>query len=41
LLLIGFTTFIELSFAGGVLTIWCIVRWMKDTRREIDELPLD
>jgi hypothetical protein len=41
LLLIGFTTFIELSFVGGVLTIWCIVRWMKDTRREIDELPLD
>jgi len=41
LLLIGFTTFIELSVAGGVLTIWCSVRWMKDTHREIDELPLD
>jgi hypothetical protein len=41
LLLIGFTTFIELTFAGAVLTIWCIVRWLKDTRRETDELPLD
>jgi hypothetical protein len=41
LTLIGFTTFIELTFAGGVLTIGCIVRWTKDTRREIDELPLD
>jgi hypothetical protein len=39
--LIGFTTFIELTFAGAVLTIWCVVRWIKDTRSEIDELPLD
>ncbi len=41
LLLIGFTTFIELTVAGAVLTIWCIVRWIKDTRRETNELPLD
>ncbi len=41
LLLIGFTTFIELTFIGAVLTVGCIVRWLKDTRSEIDELPLD
>ena len=41
LLLVGFTTFIEFSVAGGLLTLGCIVRWLKDTRHEIDELPLD
>jgi hypothetical protein len=41
LLLVGLTTFVELSVAGGVLTLVCAVRWIKDTRREIDELPLD
>jgi hypothetical protein len=41
LFLVGFTTFIEFTVAGGVLTLWCIVRWIKDTRHEIDELPLD
>lgn len=41
LALIGSTTFIELVPIGGVLAIVCIVIWIKDTRREIDELPLD
>lgn len=41
LLLIGFTTFIELTVIGALLTIGCIVRWIKDTRAEVDELPLD
>jgi hypothetical protein len=41
LFLVGFTTFIEFTVAGGVLTLWCIARWIKDTRHEIDELPLD
>jgi hypothetical protein len=41
LLLVGVTTFIELTVAGAVLTVACVVRWIKDTRREIDELPLD
>jgi hypothetical protein len=41
LVLVGITTFIELTIAGGLLTIGCAVRWIKDTRREIDELPLD
>lgn len=41
LTLVGVTTFIELTIAGGILTIACVARWIKDTRREIDELPLD
>jgi hypothetical protein len=41
LTLVGITTFIELTVVGGLLTIACVVSWIKDTRREIDELPLD
>jgi hypothetical protein len=41
LLLVGLTTFVELTIIGAVLTLVCVVRWIKDTRREIDELPLD
>jgi hypothetical protein len=39
--LVGITTFIALTILGGVLTVACVVRWIKDTRHEIDELPLD
>jgi hypothetical protein len=41
LAIIGITTFIELTVIGVLLTLYCIVRWIGDTRREIDELPLD
>jgi hypothetical protein len=41
LTLVGVTTFIELTVAGGLLTLGCVGRWIKDTRSEIDELPLD
>jgi hypothetical protein len=41
LLLIGLTTFVELTVIGALLTIGCAVRWLKDTRAEVDELPLD
>ena len=41
LLLVGFTTFIELTVVGAILTIVCVARWIKETRHEIDELPLD
>jgi hypothetical protein len=41
LTLVGITTFIELTVAGAILTVGCVVRWIKDTRRDIDELPLD
>jgi hypothetical protein len=39
--IVGITTFIELTVAGGLLTIGCVWRWIKDTRADIDELPLD
>jgi hypothetical protein len=41
LTLVGITTFIELTVLGAILTVGCVVRWIKDTRRDIDELPLD
>jgi hypothetical protein len=41
LTLVGVTTFIELTVIGAILTIVCVWRWIKDTRHEIDELPLD
>jgi hypothetical protein len=39
--IVGVTTFIELTVAGGLLTIGCVWRWINDTRADIDELPLD
>jgi hypothetical protein len=41
LALIGFTTFIELTFAGGLLTIGCVIAWIRRARAEVDELPLE
>ncbi len=41
LTLVGITTFIELTVIGGLLTIYAVVRWIKETRGEVDELPLD
>jgi hypothetical protein len=41
LALVGITTFLELTVIGGLLALGCVVVWIKDTRREIDELPLD
>ena len=41
LTVVGTTTFIEFTIVGVILMLVCIVRWIKDTRREIDELPLD
>jgi len=37
--LVGITTFIELSVIGVLLTVYCVARWIKETRREIEELP--
>ena len=41
LTLIGFTTFIELTITGGLLTIGCVIAWIRRTRVDVDELPLD
>lgn len=39
LALVGVTTFIEFTVVGVLLTLYCLFRWIKDTRREVDELP--
>jgi hypothetical protein len=38
--LVGVTTNVWLVIAGGILSVWTIVRWIADTRRDIAELPL-
>jgi hypothetical protein len=39
--LVGVTTTWILTIAGGILTVACIVRWVRDTRRDVSELPLE
>jgi hypothetical protein len=39
--IVGITTFFVLVIAGVVLSIGVIAVWIRDTRREIDELPVD
>ncbi len=41
LALIGVTTTWILSILGGILAIVCVVVWIRDTRRDIGELPLE
>jgi hypothetical protein len=41
LAIVGITISLILVIGGSILTIACVVRWIADTRREIDELPLD
>jgi hypothetical protein len=41
LTLVGVTTFIEFTVVGVILTVVCIALWIKDTRHEVNELPLD
>jgi hypothetical protein len=39
--IVGVTTTIVLSIAGVALALAVIVVWIRDTRRDIDELPLE
>jgi O-antigen/teichoic acid export membrane protein len=39
--LVGVTFSIWLVIAGGVLALGVILVWIRDARREIDELPVD
>jgi hypothetical protein len=41
LTIVGVTTSLILVIGGGVLTLACAIRWIMDTRREVDKLPLD
>jgi hypothetical protein len=41
LVIVGITFHpIVVSTAGGVLTIVCVIRWIRGTASDIDELPL-
>ena len=39
--LVGVTVNIFLVIAGAILVVAVIVAWIRDTRRDIDELPLE
>jgi hypothetical protein len=39
--IVGITTTVFLVVAGVILTFAVIVVWIRHTRREIDELPLE
>ena len=39
--LLGVTIFFPFTIAGLILTVAVIIRWVRDTRRDIDQLPLE
>ena len=39
--IVGVTTNVFISIAGVILSVCVIVAWIRDTRRDIDELPLE
>ena len=39
--IVGVTTSVFVSIAGVILSVCVIVAWIRDTRRDIDELPLE
>jgi hypothetical protein len=41
LALVGITIGRFIMIAGLILTVWVIIRWIADTRRQMSELPED
>ena len=41
LVLVGLTTWWVYSVIGGALFLWTTIRWIADTRREVESLPLE
>ncbi|HVP03855.1 MAG TPA: hypothetical protein VMT10_14905 [Solirubrobacteraceae bacterium] len=41
LVLLGITGKYYLTAAGVLLLLVCVIRWIRDTRRDIRELPTD
>ena len=39
--LIGVTTTWLLSILGGILALVCLVLWIRDVRRDVEDLPLE
>ena len=41
LALLGITMGKYVSFAGIILSVWVTIRWIADTRRDVNALPED
>jgi uncharacterized membrane protein len=41
LAIVGITTFWIVSVAGILLFLFTLLRWIRDVRRDFDELPLE
>jgi hypothetical protein len=41
LAIVGITTFWIVSVAGILLFVFTLIRWIRDVRRDFDELPLE
>jgi hypothetical protein len=41
LAIVGITTFWIVSVAGILLFVFTLARWIRDVRRDFDELPLE
>lgn len=41
LTLVGVTLGLFIMISGLIVTVWVIIRWILDTRREMSELPED
>lgn len=37
--LIGVTTFPIIAVVGTLIFLWTLVRWIRDSRHDLDELP--
>lgn len=41
LALLGLTTFALLIWVGLIVTLWAVVLWVRDARREMADLPVE
>jgi hypothetical protein len=41
LAIVGITTYWIVSVAGALLFFFTLIRWIRDVRRDFDELPLE
>lgn len=41
LTLLGVSIGVPIVIAGAIMSVWIIVRWIADTRRDINALPPD
>jgi membrane protein implicated in regulation of membrane protease activity len=41
LAVVGLTISLAMTAVGAIVFLWTLVRWVRETRRDIDELPLE